>query len=289
MRYIAYKLGAVVFLLFSSMQGFGGELRLSVTFSKEALSFSKFMDYDIVTLAGHGVTSDIGKPMLPQVTSLAVIPPSATVTKVEVESFEREDIPGEYFIFPVQPMEPISFRLNLPFAEPDEEIYSSSNPYPEVLVECSHVGSKAGYRIAGFLVYPVQYIPAEKRLLFYSRIDFKVYYEEGKYPIKTKTEKQSKVFGKMVEKMVINPEDVKKWTPPIGFTTPDNYDYVIITIPEFSSTYQNLANWKTKKGVQAKVVTTDSIYSNYTGSDNAEKIRNFIIDANSTWGAFYFL
>ncbi|MCK4256550.1 hypothetical protein KAX35_06660 [candidate division WOR-3 bacterium] len=84
MRYIAYKLGAVVFLLFSSMQGFGGELRLSVTFSKEALSFSKFMDYDIVTLAGHGVTSDIGKPMLPQVTSLAVIPPSATVTKVMV-------------------------------------------------------------------------------------------------------------------------------------------------------------------------------------------------------------
>ncbi|MCK4328560.1 tetratricopeptide repeat protein [candidate division WOR-3 bacterium] len=271
------------------MQGFGGELRLSVTFSKEALSFSKFKDCDIVTLADHGVTSDIGKPMLPQVTSLTVIPPSATVTKVEVESFEREDIPGEYFIFPVQPMEPISFRLNLPFAEPDEEIYSSSNPYPEVLVECSHVGSKAGYRIAGFLVYPVQYIPAEKRLLFYSRIDFKVYYEEGKYPIKTKTEKQSKVFGKMVEKMVINPEDVKKWTPPIGFTTPDNYDYVIITIPEFSSTYQNLANWKTKKGVQAKVVTTDSIYSNYTGSDNAEKIRNFIIDANSTWGAFYFL
>ncbi|MDI6841005.1 MAG: C25 family cysteine peptidase, partial [bacterium] len=48
-------------------------------------------------------------------------------------------------------------------------------------------------------------------------------------------------------------------------------------------------DWKTKKGVPAKVVTREFIYANYTGRDDAEMIRNFIIDANSTWGTIWFL
>jgi hypothetical protein len=37
------------------------------------------------------------------------------------------------------------------------------------------------------------------------------------------------------------------------------------------------------------VVTTDYIYANYAGTYDRQKVRNFIMDANSTWGTIYFL
>ena len=37
------------------------------------------------------------------------------------------------------------------------------------------------------------------------------------------------------------------------------------------------------------MVTTNYIYANYSGRDNPEKIRNFIIDANTNWGTIWVL
>uniref|UniRef100_A0A7C4YII1 T9SS type A sorting domain-containing protein n=1 Tax=candidate division WOR-3 bacterium TaxID=2052148 RepID=A0A7C4YII1_UNCW3 len=64
--------------------------------------------------------------------------------------------------------------------------------------------------------------------------------------------------------------------------------YIIITSSSFVPYFEPLAWWKTKKGVPAKIVTTDYIYANYSGSDNQQKIRNFII-AQRDSGAKYIL
>ena len=74
-----------------------------------------------------------------------------------------------------------------------------------------------------------------------------------------------------------------------GWSTTDSAEYVIITADSFKTAFQELADWKTKKGVPARVVTLDSIYVEYTGTDNAEKVRNFIIEANGTWGTIWVL
>ena len=57
-------------------------------------------------------------------------------------------------------------------------------------------------------------------------------------------------------------------------------EYLIITTDELAGEYQALADWKTKKGIPAAVVTTSWIADNYPqGCDLQETIRNFIIDA----------
>ncbi len=66
-------------------------------------------------------------------------------------------------------------------------------------------------------------------------------------------------------------------------------DYVIITSSTFAPYFQPLADWKNQKGIRTRIITLDTIYANYTGSDNAEKIRNFIKDMHSTYGTMYFL
>jgi len=51
---------------------------------------------------------------------------------------------------------------------------------------------------------------------------------------------------------------------------------LIISNPPVDTVFQRLADWKTQKGIPAKVRTVDWIIANYTGEDNAARIRNYI-------------
>ncbi|MGB2697577.1 MAG: C25 family cysteine peptidase, partial [Candidatus Zixiibacteriota bacterium] len=56
----------------------------------------------------------------------------------------------------------------------------------------------------------------------------------------------------------------------------DSIPYVIITTSEGKSAYQVLADWKTKKGTHTGVIEMSYILDNFSGYDNAEKVRNYI-------------
>ena len=66
-------------------------------------------------------------------------------------------------------------------------------------------------------------------------------------------------------------------------------EFVIITSSSFAPYFQPLADWKNQKGIKTRIITLDTIYANYSGYDNAEKIRNFIIDMHNNYGTMYFL
>lgn len=71
---------------------------------------------------------------------------------------------------------------------------------------------------------------------------------------------------------------------------PADYEYVVITPAVGYRYFQDLADWKTMKGVPAVTVTLDWICNNYTGfSTDQEKIRAFVADAHATWGSEFFL
>ena len=53
--------------------------------------------------------------------------------------------------------------------------------------------------------------------------------------------------------------------------------YLIITHPDYADALVPLAEWKTNKGLMARIVTTDE-----TGSDSTQ-IRNYVINAYNNW------
>lgn len=283
------------YLFFLALILTAGIIEQEVTFDRDDISFTEIKEYDFIKLEGCGSTTrKIGAPCLPRASFSLLIPQGTEVMDVEVISFDKEEIRGEYDIYPTQHPQPFIRNKVFPFTEPDTDIYSQTVPYPEEIVENSTTGSMSGYRLASVLVYPLQYIPSEKKLVFYSRIKFKITYEEKLRSLKTKTEKQNKIFGERVKNLILNPESMGMFEPFVGMghsldLPPDTVEYVIITVDSFASTFQELADWKIKKGVPAKVVTLDSIYANYTGVDNSERVRNFIIDANSSWGTIWVL
>jgi hypothetical protein len=278
-----------VFLFFVlSVSLYGGEINYTMEFSPQELSFSVLGDYDIVRLKGCVQMEETGLPSLPARYVSFIIPADAKVVGVKIESSMFTPIPGVYNIFPAQKPIPFSTRKKFLFSEPKKEIYSSYYPYPEKTVEYIRTGNLCGYRLAVIRVYPVRYIPAEKEIKLLTAISFTVTYENGLNPTGPVSSLQKSIFSERVKKMVVNPEEVKMWGPASSRQLDVEPVYYIITDPSFVSGFEPLRDWKTKKGVPAEIVTTDWIYSNYSGVDNPDKIRNFI-KARADSGGLWFL
>ncbi len=64
---------------------------------------------------------------------------------------------------------------------------------------------------------------------------------------------------------------------------------LIVTSDALAGAFQDVANWYTRKGFPAQIVTTESIYSAYSGADSQEKIRNCIRDYHQNHGVKYVL
>ncbi len=72
-------------------------------------------------------------------------------------------------------------------------------------------------------------------------------------------------------------------------TSVDEYDMVIIAPDTFSANIQPLITHKNSHDVNTFLKTTEEIYSEYTGRDDAEKVKYFIKDAIEQYGITYVL
>jgi hypothetical protein len=102
--------------------------------------------------------------------------------------------------------------------------------------------------------------------------------------------------------LVENPADLAQHAPPHG-TEPMRLaaektplipqgpvEYLIVTTPELSASFQPLVNDRIAKGLRSAVVSTDWILANYRqGADWQETVRNFLKVAYAEWGLKYVL
>ena len=243
-------------------------------------------------MKGCGYLNNIGKPKLPTRNVFFLIPPTAALVDVKVTSLAENTLGDGYFIFPAQPPLPTSSE-NYPFAGPDPLIYKSPGKYPGNLFSTTEGGNLSGYGILGIRVFPIQYVPKGGEIIFHNKMLIKITYAlKDMAPTSPSTE-----FSRLIEKLVLDPgsKDTYDSQIPESSTTagstlsPDNVKYTIITSENLKDNFQVLADWKTKKGVPAKIVTVSWITSNYPGADTQEKIRNFIRDAHDNWGTVWTL
>ncbi|NIM96771.1 MAG: hypothetical protein GTO24_01410 [candidate division Zixibacteria bacterium] len=275
----------------------GQQVRYTAEFSQQELSFAKFMGYDMVRFKDGGHLAELGKPMLPSRQIRIALPSGMQATGVQIVNTSRQEIPGEFNICPAQPPREIGLSdEKSEFVQPEARTYSSTQPYPSSVAEFLHQTDLAGQGMAVVLLYPLQYLPDEKRLILYTSITLVIQgrdgYQCGDYLSPNISERGRRSYRRALSDMVANPEDVRLNMASKGAGSaalPDGaFDHVIITSSAYASAFQPLVDWHTQKGVKDTVVTVSWIYLNYAGADT-QKIRSFVIDANSTWGATYFL
>jgi hypothetical protein len=287
----------VMLLVVIALPLLAGSMTRTVSYGLNDVMLSKAGGYDVVDLPGALPLVKPGDPRLPDVIQTVAIPAGADPTSVDLIAEEWVDLPGNYRVGPSQadvrlPLAGETFKPVL--AQPNAEVYASTEPYPSVKVRLLSNGTMSGYRLANVELFPVRYTPATGKLQLARRLVYRLNYTENRFDAAVANQRQRDLFGSAMRTLVVNPEDVNRFAPVIRRSTATTlpagtYDYVTITESPMDTVFQRLAAWKTLKGVPDTVVRVSWINANYTGYDTCEKIRNFIKDAHANWGTNYVL
>lgn len=244
----------------------------------------KMGDYDLVRLPWCGFLMAMGKPLLPTQVYFVLEPPEG-IERITVEPLKWKELPGKYDIPPMLP--PTTNMTGwTPKPIPDPEVYGSREPYPGVLYRLSerpHVWRGLRYRV--LTLYPLQYVPADKKLVFYETFRIRIKYGPPS-PEKFIFKPVEPIFTSVVLPRVVNRDILPHWNIELDV----DVMYLIITREMFLDELQPFVELKENlHGEPVLVITVDWIVDHWPGRDVPEKIRNYIRHVYEEHGIWYVL
>ncbi|MBN2564734.1 MAG: T9SS type A sorting domain-containing protein [Candidatus Eisenbacteria bacterium] len=273
-----------------------GYVEHTVRFDESDLAVERIDGYDHITLPGCDLTRDVGLPQLPVLPLTIALPHGARVTDLEVVTAESAELLGRFRPCPAQrprilPVPGIDLPVPAP-APPDPSVYAGSRPFPQSIADIVSTGHLGTVELVGVRVNPLQYVPADEKLRLYRTIVMRVHFdlEQGEPYRFDDTRSQRKVLRALSASEPPAASRSAGARRRESALTPGDYEHVIVVgNNSFVEALQPLAEWKTRKGVPSTIVLMTWIDVTYPGADSAERLRNFIDDANGTWGATWFL
>jgi Peptidase family C25/FlgD Ig-like domain/Propeptide_C25 len=237
-----------------------------------------------------------GAPVMPAYQIKIALPMGLRATGLRIVDSEVATLNGSHDIVHGQPAQRMSTaREDLILVDRDETIYGSDSPWPLQSARLEGQTDYAGQAMAVVTVYPLSYTPSSGEMRQYSSmtivLECESGYELGDYaPVNMSQRKADKIENQLKD-MVINSDQAATVAGmPSRSLEAGDYDLVIIYPAGWQSRYYDFKDWKNRKGAKTNMIMDFWIYNDggYSG-DNASKLRAFIIDAHTTWGATDFL
>ena len=258
----------------------------TLTFSEQALSKEehRLLDdgYDLIKMGDLDLTRHLGHPCLPVKIMNMYIPRGKRIAGLRIESVRTRTLAGDYLILPAQQEQPISSHQVPAAVPPDDRIYAMTDPYPESPVRIASGGSMGGRQVAGIMIYPLQYVPGERKVRLNEEIVFSVELAESQSDpqVPAETRNVRLLRNQVVSRLVANPDDVEFDFPPDAAPLDPSVaaEYLIICLAAHADEYEVLKDWKTRKGIPARIETIEDIVATYPGDDVPDQLRNCIID-----------
>ena len=155
--------------------------------------------------------------------------------------------------------------------------------YPDTDVEFAGNNECGSYSLLTFQVCPFEYDATTRKLFLKNHVDIDINLTDNAPISFTDLGRRGTVaMDNVIKKMVVNPEELDMTTREVAYnnnlTLQTGYEYLIVTSNQFKNVFQQLANWKSRKGIRSKVLTVEEITPNYTGSTKQEKIKRAIAD-----------
>ena len=270
-----------VFLLMLAAAALAGELTVTIPFDAGQVQLSTEGVYTGVAVPGMPSISIEGLPCLPLVPVRVAIPTGCRATSMEVVDVSWTDLPGFYDVMPANEPVPISVEMDYVQALPDEHVYSRDAWFPGSPVTLRDSGVLWGIPMAYVSLYPVRWNPASRTLQIVDRVTVSLVYEQDPdvMLIDRRTAESEAEAMDIARRLVVNPEGVSS----SGAVLVEPRDltwgqYVIITAPEYEVQAQELADWKTAKGIPAAVYTSDWVQSQYSCANLQQEMRAFLTD-----------
>ena len=259
------KICSIIIVGFLVIGGYGS-IALTNNISIKRISETMVVSQTIIENYGGYVSVDFvdsnsficvpGKPLLPMVTKVFTFPLGTKIVDVDVKCEYEEYVLTKKIQPSPKPQITIKgFSQEPNNIEMDTAVYASSNLYPSESYTISRGAGLHGDEHVLFLTVKVasQYVPLLDLLFVPKEIEITVEYQE----------------------------------PELSLFTADEFDMVIIAQDQFSQELQPLIDHKNEYGVRTFLKTTEEIYDEYEGRDQAEQIKYFIKDAIESFGISY--
>ncbi len=224
-----------------------------------------------------------GEPLLPYMAVSLLLPPGEEAVSVEIT--------GE-FDTPLPLTSPLSVaQYESPYSHPGSTVLQQKNEvgmqseWPVEQGQHFTTQYLNGFSFLLMRITPVHGNPQSNEWSYYKSLKIKVHTQktEGSATaLKHLTASNHALLR--VRSFAQNPAMMDQY--PIK-TKNDTSRLLIITAPSLVSGFSALVNYYTQAGVLCDVVSTTTVYSQASGSDQQEKIRNFIIDRYQNDGLDY--
>lgn len=237
------------------------QLKTTVSFSH--LSIQETQDYAQLQFVGtNEYISEPGFPRLPMYTNVYCIPGKAKDIKIQItcenpmqQSIEKKILPEPQTIYRnINPQQKLDYVEN-------QKIYTTNAFYPtntfDYSIRCGLDTTGNPVTFVTINVYPVQYNPVKNYIKTYDSAELII--------------------------------DYNMQTNQVITSSSDSFELVIIAPELFTDSLQSFVDHKIDMGVSTILKTTESIFSEYSGRDEPEKIKYFIKDAKENWNSKYVL
>jgi hypothetical protein len=267
-----------------------GDVVLSAGFSDSELVVSEFEGYDLFEIRGLPIIGDLDGPALPVQAVPFEMAAGERIEGIDIIDLEQERIPGTFSLAPAR-----LYLMNRPADQSDGA--RGQDPVPASPVQIGSSGNLQGVRLGSVLVYPIQYIPGQGAVLLTREVTFRVRTTpspEEPDPIRPQgfsgeSWRSVMALGIAGEKGPVTGASSLDDGPEFRHLD-ETAEYVIVTPEEMAEEFQRLADWRTARGMPARVVTLEWIDANYPlRVDSQERIRSFLQDAYQHWGTRWVL
>jgi len=237
-----------------------------------------------VNVEGGIMISDPGAPKIDYKIIKLALPQGKAVSDYSVEAVDPVIIGSAYLDYIKGDIKTGNYPDNIA-AMPDPGIFGSDEIYPEKRIEILDKGNWGEINLISLAVYPIGYKPLSGEILLFPEITVKFRFKTELSNPRLNL-KNDRIAYKTVSKIVHNKPDLPLvfGLPPVvglpkvtsGIPSPE---YIIITSGAIAPGFYSFLEWKNQKGVPTDLVLIEDILGAYPGSDSAEQLRNYLIQA----------
>ena len=265
------KTSLILFALMVSL--FATAQTIEKTYYLGQPSVSQIQGYEQIQFADCMQSAIAGQPSLPWHSVSLMLPQGTEAVSIEVELSDFQTLEGSHNLYPYQSALTYSNPVRKQF-EKDETLYASKSSYPAQSYGQLTTQYLNGVGFAFSAFTPVQYVPGTGEVRYATKATVRVTTTAAKTDLSRKLWLNGDNAQRAM-RLAQNPEMLQTYNS--RGRTVGGYDLLVVTTQQWISAFDEYVAFYQARGLRTRVADLETITSTMEGRDNAEKLRNYII------------
>lgn len=265
------KINLILFALMVSL--FASAQTIEKTYYFDQPSISQIQGYEQIQFTDCMQSAIAGQPSLPWQSVSLMLPQGTEAVSIEVELSDFQTMEGNHNLFPYQSARTYSNPKRKQF-EKDEALYASKSVYPAQAYGKLSTQYLNGVGFAFSAFTPVQYVPGTGEVRYATKATVRI------TTTASKADQSRKLWlnsgnAERAKRLAQNPEMLQTYND--RSRTVGGYDLLVVTKQQYVASFDEYVSFYQARGLRTRVVDLETILNTMSGQDNAEKLRNYII------------